>query len=157
MSLMELHELQVGQMLKVSGKFREGKGFLGVKITLELPNEEATLEGLVQNIDLQRRTLRLFDQDIALRNGVEVRDLELGSLGLGDLQVGQMVKVKGCYDDAKGFVPRKVKRGYTMEFNIEEIHGLINKLDVQKRTLEVNGITAVVASNAIIEGLENSD
>ena len=151
MKCFEFDDLQVGQALKISGKFREGVGFLAVEILLEPAIEDDEIAAPLQGVDLQRQSVRLFNCDISLPAGMEIKDLKGNRVALNALTPGVMVKLKGAYDEAAGFVPQKIKIRETLEFNIEELQGAIDKIDRTRKRLQVNGIPVVVNANTVIE------
>ncbi len=156
-----LADLKVGQHVKISGKHRDGRGFLAVEITCEQAAEEdAKLEGLIQQVDPARRHLRIFDQKVLVRDGLEIKDFDSNRLSASALQAGAMVKLKGVYREREGFALRKITLEEKLDFNIEEIQGVVGKIDGEKKTMEVNGVTIVVTPKTNIEGedrLEDGD
>jgi hypothetical protein len=117
------------------------------------PDEEgAALEGMIQSIEVQKNLLRLLNRDVVLTNRVEIKNLQRQLITLNELKVGDVVKVKGAYSPAKGFLPAKVKMQEPKGFNIEEIQGHIQKIDAAKNALEVCGITIMLNEKTEIEG-----
>jgi hypothetical protein len=145
------NDLKVGQRVKVKGKPAEDGAFTALEISVKAPADQAEIEGLIQNLDHQKNTLRIFNREIALPGNIEVKTLQPGA-GLKGLKVGDVVKLKGKYSEAKGFVPEKIKLKETMGFNVEELQGDINKIDQEKKTLNVVGFTVVVNEKTTIEG-----
>lgn len=149
MSLLTFHDLRPGQYIKVSGKFRGPAGFLAVEISPEMPGEEAEMTGVLQNVN--GRSVRVFDCDFTVPGELEIKDLDGKTLSPADLPVGGMLKLKGKYEPGRGFEPKKLKLRETREFNIDEMQGVIAKIDPQKRTLEVNGITIWTNEKTVID------
>jgi len=145
--------LRVGQFVKIAGKYRDREGFLAVEITCEPSLEDAKIEGLIQHVDLDRKRLSIFGQELPIDEEIEIKDVENNRVSLSALQSGKMVKLKGVYAESKLFAPVKILMKPTLEFNIEELQGAINKIDLENKTLEVNGIRTVVNAKTNIEGL----
>jgi hypothetical protein len=150
--------LRVGQHVKISGKHRDGQGFLAVEITCEpAADDDVKLEGLIQQVDLTKRYLRIFDQKVLIRDGLEIKDIEGNRLSLSALRPGAMAKLKGVYLEPEGFSPRKITVEARMDFNIEEMQGVVGKIDRTKKTLQVNGITVLVTAKTNIESESRLD
>jgi len=158
MELIEFNGLRLGQAVKISGKYREDAGFLAVEIALAPPAGDAELESVVQSVDLKRNLLRLCNQSIALLNDIELKDMDGHQTGLPALKPGVMIKLKGKYAASTGFVPTRIKLRETLEFNIEQVQGVIEKINRPQRTFQVNGMTILVAANTVIfDDAENFD
>ena len=146
-------ELEVGQRLKIKGKLDGGGEFMALEISMKAPKDQAEIEGMVQDIDHQEKTLRILNREVALSNGIGIRDLQGHVLGLEGLKVGDMVKLKGKYSESQGFIPARIKMKETMaSFNIEELQGVINEVDQEKKTLNVVGFTVAISEKTTIEG-----
>ncbi|MDZ7291893.1 MAG: DUF5666 domain-containing protein [candidate division KSB1 bacterium] len=145
-------DLRVGQRVKIKGKSTEGESFLALEVSVKPDEEGAAMEGRIQRLDMQKNLLRLLNRDLMLTNGVEIKNLLRQPITLKDLKVGDVVKVKGTYSPAKGFLPAKVKMQESKGFNIEEIQGHIQKIDSAKNALEVCGITITLNEKTEIEG-----
>jgi len=147
---MEMHtqhsfeDLRVGQYVIVNGKSRAMEGFLAVEIAIEPERDDAELQSAIEHVDLQRRRIVIFDQEVDIDEASEIKDRDHHRVDLAALQPGQMVKLKGTYSASGGFAPKKIRMKETMGFNIEELRGVINRIDRNKRALEVNGITVLM-------------
>jgi FkbM family methyltransferase len=142
--IIEFNYLKVGHRVKMKGKVGENGVFVAQEISLEAPADQAVIEGLIQGINLPKNTLRLLNHEFAVPNGIEIKDLQRNIIGLKDLKVGDRMKLKGKYLEHKGFVPEKIKMQETTNFNLGELQGEINKIDLEKKTLEVVGFKVVV-------------
>jgi glycosyl transferase family 25 len=140
--LIEFDALKVGQRVKVKGKLGKDGPLAAHEIivdTVEASAERADLEGLIQRLDLQKNTLRLLNREIALPEGIAVKDLQGKIIGLQELKAGDLVKLSGKYSPRKGFAPKKIKMKEAASFGLEEVQGDIDKVDREKKTLEVAG------------------
>ncbi|MDZ7342906.1 MAG: DUF5666 domain-containing protein [candidate division KSB1 bacterium] len=147
-----LADLQIGQRVKISGQYRDGQGFLAVEIICEPEaDQDAKLEGLIQQADPDRKYIYLFDQKVSLPLGIEIKDLEGNRLNAISLQPGELVKIKGVYHAREGLVPRKITKHQTRDFNIEEIEGIVTQIDREKKRLTVNGVTIMVTPKTNFE------
>jgi ADP-heptose:LPS heptosyltransferase/glycosyltransferase involved in cell wall biosynthesis len=144
------NDLKAGQSLKVKGKLGEDGVFEALKIRMKAPADEAEIEGLVQSVDHQKNTLRLFNRNFALPDDIAVKDSQHNITALKDLKVGNRVQLKGKYSESKGFVPEKIKVQETTSLGIAELQGNINKIGQEKKTFEVVGFTVVVNEDTII-------
>ncbi len=151
-------DLRVGQQVKISGQHRDRRGFLAVEITCEpAADEGAKLEGLIQQVDPARQYLHIFGQKLLVHDGVEIKDLDSKRLSASALQPGDMVKLKGVYHEREGFVLRKITLGEKMDFNIEEIEGVIGKISPENKTLTVNGVTILITPKTNIESEDREE
>lgn len=144
--------LNVGQKVKMKGKPSTNNTFVAIEITLKESDGWAKIEGAIQGVDLQKNTLRLFDQDFALPSGIVVRDVQRNFIGLENLKAGSMVKFKGKYSASTGWLPVKINMKEIMGFAVEELHGRIDRIDGKMKTLEVAGFTVLVNKKTVIEG-----
>lgn len=151
MSLINFTDLQAGHNVKITGKFREGAGFLAVEISLEPALKDSEIECPIQSVDRRRKVLRLCDQEILIADGLEIKDEEGASLNAVALEAGDMIKLKGGHTPATGFVPKKIKLRETREFYIEQVQGVIAKIDHERKIFWVNGIKILVSPKTVIE------
>ncbi len=153
MRLLSFNDLQIGEHVKVSGKFREREGFLAVEISPEAPGAEAEFSCGVQSV--AGGCLRVLGFQITAPHDLEIKDLDGNRLALSDLKPGTMLKLKGVYDEARGFTLQKLKLRETLEFNIDELQGVIAKIDHEKETLLINGVLVWTNAKTVIDGGES--
>ncbi len=148
--------LHVDQAVAITGKYLKGEGFLAVEIS---PGEaEAEITCPIHAFDAERRLLRIFEHTLALPPNVEVKGLNSDPNGVAALQAGLMIKLKGAFEPALGFVPEKVKLRETKEFNIEEVQGMITRIEREAQCIYVNGIKVLINDRTILEeGSGNSE
>jgi len=142
-------DLRIGQHVKIIGKFNPAMGFVAVEITLEPQLGDAEIMCAIGKVDLERRRMAVFDREIPLLHTHEVKDLDHRLVDLAELKSGQMVKLKGVYVERQGFLLKKIRMKETMEFNIEELRGVIDKIDPMSRHLWVNGFSVVATDKTI--------
>lgn len=146
------NDLKVGQRVKVKGKPGESGTFAALEISVKAPAEYSEIEGLIQSFDAQKNALRIMNRDLTLAGNVEVKTLQPSPSGLQALKAGDMIKLKGKYSEAQGFVPEKIKVKQSFGFNVEELQGDINKIDYENKTLQVNGFAVAANAKTTIEG-----
>jgi ADP-heptose:LPS heptosyltransferase len=149
----EFNDLKVGQRVKVKGSPDEDAVFVALKIGLVAPADDSEIEGLIQSIDHRKNTLRLLNRDFILLDGITVKDSHRNIIGLKDLKVGDSVKLKGKYSGPEGFVPKKIKRQETTGFDLEELQGNIDKIDREKKILNVVGFTVRARNNTVMNDI----
>lgn len=141
--------LHQGQAVSITGKYLAGEGFLAVEIS---PGDtEAEIMCPIHTFDAQRGLLRVFDQTFALSPQVEIKSLDGDPAEQGVLQAGRMIKLKGKYEPEQGFLPEKIKLRETREFNIEEMQGVISRIEPEARRIYVNGIPILIDERTILE------
>jgi hypothetical protein len=146
------NDLKVGQMLKVKGKPDESGKFAAMEISVKETVEDAAIEGRLQSIDHPKNKLRLFNHEISVPDGVEFKGLQDKSLGLKGLKVGEVVKLKGKYSATTGFNPDKIKIKEAMDYNVDELQGVVDEIDYAANTLEMVGFTVMATPRTTIEG-----
>lgn len=142
--------LQAGQAVSITGKYLAGEGFRAVEISRQAADEGAEIACPVRAFDANTRRLRVFEQDFVLAPEVEVKSADETRNGALTLQAGTMIKLKGEFDERRGFIPRKIKIRETLEFNIEELQGVIAKIERGPRRFYLNGIPVFVTEDTII-------
>jgi hypothetical protein len=142
-------DLRVGQYVKIIGKHKPAAGFLAVEVMLEPELGDAEIMCAVGKVDLERRCMGVFDQEIPLLHVHEVKALDHRVVSVAELKPGQMVKLKGAYAERQGFLLKKIRMKEAMEFNIEELRGVIDKLDPASRRCWVNGFPIVATDKTI--------
>jgi len=142
-------DLRTGQYVKIIGKFDPAMGFVAVEIMLEPELGDAEIMCAIGTVDLGRRRLAVFGREVPLLAIREIKDLDHRIVDVAELKPGQMVKLKGAYGERQGFIPKKIRMKETLEFNIEELRGVIDKIDPLSRHLWVNGF-AVAATDKTI-------
>jgi len=146
------NNLQVGQRIKVKGKPGDNGSFTALDISVKPSKYDTAFEGVVQSNDPEKRVIRIFGRDYAIPAEAVVKNVQRDEVGLEAVKVGDLVKLKGSYSPSTGFVPEKVKVQESKSFNIEEVQGIINGIDKEKKSLEVAGITVIVNEKTGIEG-----
>ncbi len=142
--------LKIGQRVKVKGKPANDGGFEAMEVEIKPPDEAAALEGKIQNLDAQKSVLRLMNRDFVVSGGVEIKNAQRQSINLATLRVGDIVKLKGTYSAANGFMPAKVKMQEPKGFGIEELQGNIDKIDADRKTLDILGFSVVATDKTEI-------
>jgi len=142
-------DLRIGQYVKIIGKYKQAAGFLAVEIMLEPQLGDAEIMCAIGKVDLERRHMAVFDREIPLLHIHEVKDLDHRLVDMAELKSGQMVKLKGAYAEPQGFHLKKIRMKETMEFNIEELRGVIDKIDPVGRQLWVNGFSVAATDKTI--------
>jgi hypothetical protein len=144
--------LKVGQKIKVKGRPSEDSTFVAAEIKVKNSDDQAKIEGALQRLDHQKNTLRIFHRDFALPGDIQVKGLQHNPIDLKALKSGDVVKLKGKYSASNGLMPEKIILKETMGFNVDELHGDIDKIDRKQKTLEVTGFTILVNEKTAIEG-----
>ena len=139
-----------GQYIKVSGKYFEDRGFLAVEAILQPAKGSIKIESLLRDVDLHARTFRILNQEFALTCLEQIRDLENNSISSESLSAGTLVKLKGKHSAANGFMPQYLKIKETLEFNVEEVEGKIDRVDPENKTIFVNSVPIVFNEKSII-------
>jgi glycosyltransferase involved in cell wall biosynthesis len=147
--IIDFNDLKVGLRVKIKGKLNESGAFVAQKISVKEPEEESAIEGLIRNIDFQRNILYLLNGEVALPEGIEIKGLQHDTISAKDLKTGDRVKLKGKHSPRTGFVADKIKLQETTEYKMEELQGDIDKIDREKKTLEVIGFTVAVDEKTI--------
>jgi aspartyl/asparaginyl-tRNA synthetase len=142
--------LQVGQMVQVKGKFEGGK-LLAHEISMEDPDDDISIEGPVQSIDHEKSALFILDREIRVPGNVVVKDRQRNNADLKSVKAGDIIKLKGKYSAANGFVPEKIKIQEIMSSQLRELQGIINKIDQQNKTFDLLGFTVQVTEKTIVE------
>ncbi len=144
--------LKVGQRVKVKGNPLENGTFMAGEISIKNYADQAKIEGALQRLDHQKNTLRIFNRDFALPSDIQVKGLQHNLIDLKELKAGDAVKLKGTYSASNGLMPEKIILKETMGFNVDELHGAIDRIDRTQKTLDVTGFTVVVNEKTTIEG-----
>jgi len=152
-AIVGFNDLKVGQRVKVKGKSGEDGKFTALEVNIKPSEDGAALEGKVQGVDTQKNTIRLLFRDIAMQNGVVIKNIQRNDIGLKDLKADDVIKVKGAYSAAKGFVPEKIKMQEARGFNIEEMQGQIDSVDQAGKMIEVLGVAVQISEKTEIEGI----
>ena len=145
-------DLKVDQRVKVKGQAGEGGKFIAVEVGIKPQDDEVSLEAKIQGVDLQKNSLKIMSRDLAISNNVMIKNIPRQLVTLRELKAGDVVKIKGNYSRANGFVPAKIKMQEPRGFTIDELQGPIGKIDQAGKTLELLGFTIVVNEKTEIEG-----
>lgn len=151
--IFRFHDLAVGHCVKVKGKLAEGGAFAALQISLRPPHHHASIEGVIQQIDHQKFSLRVLNREIGVPENVLIKDAEHQRREFKNLRVEDVVKIKGIYTTSEGLVPMKIKVQETMGFHIDELQGAIDRIDHESRALQLAGFTVAVNERTTIEGL----
>jgi len=149
--------LKVGQRVKVKGKPAKDGSFVALEVSIKSADENAACEGKIQGLDPQKNSIRLMEREFILPSGIEIANVQRKAITLGDLKVGDVVKLKGAYSASQGFTPVKVKMQEFKGFSIEELQGDIQQIDPAGKTLNVLGFTIITNEKTEIEGFDRPE
>lgn len=144
--------LKVGQRVKIKGRSEPDGAFLALDITPKPGAYEAEFEGVVQQLDADKQALRMLNRDFAVPATALIKDVTRQESGLHAIAPGDVVKIKGTYSRAYGFLPAKLKVKERKGFNIEELQGAIQGINAEAGTLDVSGVTVRLSEKTIFEG-----
>ncbi|MDQ7053603.1 MAG: DUF5666 domain-containing protein [candidate division KSB1 bacterium] len=147
-----LTQLKVGQRVKIKGNPGANGDFRALEVNVKPGEDPAVMEGKIQAVDPENRTIRIMNREIKLGENVEIKNIHRQPISFEDLQEGDLIKLKGGYSESEGFVPKKAKLQIFKGFDIEELQGYINRIDAHTGVLDVLGFQVVVDSDAEIEG-----
>ncbi len=147
-----LTHLKVGQRVKIKGNPGANGDFRALEVNVKPGDEPAVMEGKIQALNPENRTIRLMNRDIPLGDHVEIKNIHRQPIDFSELQVGDLIKLKGDYSETEGFIPKKAKLQIFKGFDIEELQGYIQRIDPETGTLDVLGFQVVVDADAEIEG-----
>lgn len=136
--------LQVGQKLRVKGTPGQDDKFLAFEVFSEGPADLAIVQGFVQGIDHQSNTLRILNRELILPGGVEVRDSQSRITDRKAIKATDRVRLWGKYSEPEGFMPGNIKIIDSAAVGIEELRGIVSRIDRENRILHVNGFAVVV-------------
>jgi hypothetical protein len=143
--LLRFNDLKVGQRVKVRSMTDKDGEFVALTIHRDISKkaraDKAVIESFIQSIDHQRKTLHLLNREVALPDGIVMKDSQRNFIGWEALKVGDWVKLQGKYSARKGFVPEKIKVKASRGFDVGKLQGKIDKIDQEKKTLDLAGCT----------------
>jgi hypothetical protein len=145
-------DFEAGQCVKMKVKRGNSGAFVAQAVSLNDSADKAVIEDLIQSIAHEKTTLRILDREIALPSDITVKDLLRNTIGLKELKAGDRVKLIGKYSESRQFVPEKIKIKETMGFNVAELQGVIDKVDPEKKILEVLGFPVAVDEKTTFYG-----
>lgn len=146
-------ELKIGQRVKVKGQAAEGGKFMALGIIVKPEEDDVSLEGKLQGVNVENNTLRIMHRDFKLGNGAQIKSLARQDVGLQDLKTGDVIKIKGKYAPATGFTPLKIKVQEPKGFAIDELQGAITKIDRETTSIEVIGLAIALNEKTEIDGI----
>lgn len=147
------NELKIGQRVKVKGQASEGGKFMALSIIVKPEEDDVSLEGKLQGVNVERNTVRVLHRDFAVGAGAMIKNLARQDVGVKDLKAGDVIKIKGKFAPATGFVPLKIKVQEPKGFAIDELQGAINAIDREADTLAVIGVTISLNEKTEIDGI----
>ena len=147
------NELKVGQRVNVKGKLAADGTFVAIEIEMQPPKDYAEIEGLILSIDQQNGKINLLNRQLTLPNGVEVFDSDRHEISLNGLKAKALVKLKGNYSTPEGFVIKSINIKKSRNFTIDKLKGNVDKVDLEKKSLELIGFTVQANSRTAVEVL----
>ncbi len=146
-------DLKVGQRIKIKGQTSAEGKLTAVEINVKPEDLEMCIESKVQAVETAKDTLRLLNRDFSIGSNVVIKNLPRQTVALKDLQAGDVIKMKGVYSAAKGFAVEKIKVQEPRGFRIDELQGMIDKVDREAGAIEVLGYAVTVNEKTEIEGI----
>ena len=148
-----LTHLRIGQRVKVKGNPGTNGEFKAMEIKVKPGEDEAVMEGKIQAVDPEKRTIKVINREIHLGEHVELKDVLRQPIGFEALKVGDIIKLKGTYSDTEGFKPLKAKLQLFKGYDIQELQGTISDIDADANTMKVVGYRVVIEPSTEIEGI----
>ncbi|MDZ7266771.1 MAG: DUF5666 domain-containing protein [candidate division KSB1 bacterium] len=143
---------RMGQRIKVKGQAQPNGDFIAVEIKLKEGDEYASIEGVVQAVDLSRHSLRICNQELPVPESADILDVARNATSLAGLKPGDMIKAKGFYSPEGKFLPAKIKVKDDCDGDSSELQGFIQKIDRENGMLRVVGINTRVTEATAIDG-----
>ncbi|MGH7496920.1 MAG: DUF5666 domain-containing protein [bacterium] len=147
------NNLNIGQRIKVRGLQGSEGIFNALQIEIKPHRHQSTIIGLLQNIDLRRNTLRVFDRKITVPDTTVITDVNGRLMGMVDLKPSSRLKLKGNYSELEGFMLERIEVTDGLGFNIDKLEGVIDHLDAASKTLSVLGFTVQLSGKTMIAGV----
>ena len=145
-------DLKVGQKVKVKGKIQEDQSFLAIEIKFKSADGKISLEGIIQNIDSEKRIIRIFNHDFKVLDNAILKDNDSNETTLTAFKKGDLAKAKGVDSNTDTFEINKLKQIENLGFNIDEIQGKIETIDTEKKIIQISPFTITLTQKTIIEG-----
>jgi hypothetical protein len=146
-------ELKVGQRVRVKGKLEGDGTFRALEITMQPPEEEATMTSVIQNVNYDQPSISLLGRELPVPANMIIKDLDHNQVGLKELKAKTLVTVKGKYAPERGFMPFQIRMKETLGVNVDKMKGVIEAIDHEKKTLRVLGFTVTASPKTIVEVL----
>ncbi len=143
---------RMGQRIKVKGRTQANGDFVAVEIKLKEGDEYASIEGLVQEVDLQRHAVRICNQELPVPETADILDAARNATSLAGLKPGDLIKAKGFYSPEGKFLPVKIKVKDGLDAENPELQGFIQKIDRENGMLRVVGVNTLVTEETEIDG-----
>lgn len=147
------NDLKIGQRVKVKGQAGEDGKFKALGVIVKPEEDDVSLEGKLQGLDAARYAIRVMHREFNVERGALIKNLARQDVGLEQLKVGDMIKVKGRFSPAGGFVPVKIKVQQPKGFAIDELQGTINKIDREAQMIDVIGFAVALNEKTEIDGI----
>lgn len=149
-SFLTFANFKEGQYIKVSGKYFEEQGFVAVEAIVQPSNKSVKIESLLREVNLESRTFKILNHQFNLDCLEHISGLENERISCENLSSGTLVKIKGRYSETGDFVPKQLKVKKTLEFNVEEVEGKIEKVYREKHMLYLNKVPILFNNKSII-------
>lgn len=143
--------LQPDQRVKLKGKFDEEGVFTAFEVTLRSHDENASIVGLIQEIDHASHTIQLLNRKLKVPADIEVTDFIQNDVRFEDLKPQTMVKIKVKYTAPDTLEPLLIKVRETLGFNIDKLKGEIESIDRDQKIIRVLGFHVRLTEKTVIE------
>ncbi len=143
--------LEPGQRVKLKGKFDAEGVFTALEVTIRSHDENASIVGLIQEIDHVNHTIQLLNRKLKVPADIEVTDFLQSDMGFQDLKPQTMVKIKVKYTPPDTLEPQLIKVRETLGFNIDKLKGEIESIDPAQKIIRVLGFPVRLTEKTVIE------
>jgi hypothetical protein len=148
--------LEVGRRVKVKGLPATDGTFAALEITVNEPDEQTEVQGLIQQIEQEQGRLHLANLTVVCPEELYIRYKRGDEANFADLQPGALVKIQGRSLPDGGFAPAQVEIQPKRDFNLEQLQGAIEQIDAEHKTFKIIGATVLVNRKTSIEVLPDS-
>ncbi len=127
--------LTVGRRIKVEGRKFEGTTLLAIKIEVAEEDDDAEIEGILVNVDLNRSRLQISNKIVVVTDATRILNTSKEPLELADLRAGMRVKIKAEVEKDESLVAKSIRYYPGATDTDLEIEAPIEKIDAAKSEL----------------------
>lgn len=131
-SNINLKDLQIGQRIRVSGKYRADGIFLGHNVELKNAQEDAVIEGIIKTLDTKLAIIKVMGTRVVINGHTQLFNNRSHSVQLKELLPGNWVRIQGKHIEKELLLASTIQLIDPPDTGKESLESEIQKLSTEK-------------------------
>ena len=145
--------LDKSKWVQIKGQPAADGSFTALEITVAADEDERIIriQGVIQAINRPTSVICLSNVSIKVDAETKVSLKDGSYCSLDELNVGDVLRIDGRYDGQGNFMPERLSRQKTFDFNLDKLFGCIEYVNGEQKQFGMFGLPIEVLSDTSIQ------